>query len=63
MACIIIYRFGFIVIIFLLAAPRPEGRGSAPSGAFHHWSGAPHGRGITAQTPPPAPGRRGLTAC
>jgi hypothetical protein len=33
-------------VTVLLTAPRPEGRGSAPSGASSHRSGAPHGRGI-----------------
>ncbi|ESQ26859.1 MAG: hypothetical protein OSP8Acid_01340 [uncultured Acidilobus sp. OSP8] len=46
-----------------LAAPALKDEGSAPTGAFPSPFRRPHGRGITAQAPPSAPGRRGLMAC
>jgi len=46
-----------------LAAPALKDEGSAPTGASPSPLRRPHGRGITSQAPPPASGRRGLTAC
>jgi hypothetical protein len=46
-----------------LTAPRPEGRGLCAHWGFPSPLRRPHGRGITAQAPPSAPGRRRLIAC